>query len=258
MPVDWSEVQKAVFPIKGYDDLCSRLHESFSFPFVCDAFNHTMPQLIDYTRLSLGGDSRNRYAAYAAKLEAIFAALHFAEVQNLLDLINRVDTREKMETMVAHTAIPATDIVTALKYLVYWFIPGSKYLSGLVREDPEVSGAIQALRASGIRTNLDILQRGLTPAARQALAESSGLPEAVIYRLVNIADFSRMPWASKATISNILGSGYGSLDELREADPEKLYADFYRYGKSIGKNLKLGNEIENSYRIAKIVPVLVR
>ena len=48
------------------------------------------------------------------------------------------------------------------------------------------------------------------------------------------------------------------LSRLARADPEQLYADFFRYGKSIGKNLKLGNEIENSYRIAKIVPELVQ
>jgi len=67
-----------------------------------------------------------------------------------------------------------------------------------------------------------------------------------------------MPWASKATISNIMGAGYGSLAQLADANPEQLYADFFRYGKAIGKNLKLGNEIENSHRIAKIVPALLQ
>jgi hypothetical protein len=37
-----------------------------------------------------------------------------------------------------------------------------------------------------------------------------------------------------------------------------LYEDFFAYGQSIGKNLKLGNEIENSYRIAKIVPLVLQ
>ncbi len=76
--------------------------------------------------------------------------------------------------------------------------------------------------------------------------------------LVNRADLSRLPWASKATISNILGAGYGSLHQLAKADPERLYRDFYKYGTSIGKNLKLGNEIESSHRIAKIMPLIVK
>jgi hypothetical protein len=60
-----------------------------------------------------------------------------------------------------------------------------------------------------------------------------------------------------SNISNIIGAGYSSLAHLANADPEQLYADFFHYGKSIGKNLKLGNEIESRYRIAKIItPIL--
>jgi len=132
-----------------------------------------------------------------------------------------------------------------------------KYLSGLIREDPRLNNAINTLRGSGIRTNLELLQQGRTRSGRAILAHSSGLPETLIFELVNRADFSRMPWSSKATISNIMGAGYASLAQLAGANPEQLYADFFGYGKVIGKNLKLGNEIENSYRIAKIVPSLV-
>jgi hypothetical protein len=117
--------------------------------------------------------------------------------------------------------------------------------------------AAQVLAELGVRTNLQLLQQGLTPLRRQSLADQSGLPVEVVFELVNRADFSRLPWASKATISNLIGAGYGSLAQLADADPHKLYADFFRYGNSIGKNLKLGNEIENSYRIARIVPRLV-
>ena len=258
MPVDWSEVQKSISPIKDYEDLCQRLHESFSYPFVCVAFNKTMPELANYTQLCVGGDPRGRYNEYASLLNKIFAQLHKAGVHNVLELIGQVETCEKFENFVAQSGIQPRDIAVALKYLIYWFIPMGKYLSGLVRDEPEISEAIKVLRESGVRTNLDLLQRGITPAGRKALAEASRLPEAVISELVNMADFSRLPWASKATISNIMGAGYASLSQLRNANPEQLYADFYRYGQAIGKNLKLGNEIENSYRIAKIVPVVVQ
>jgi hypothetical protein len=48
------------------------------------------------------------------------------------------------------------------------------------------------------------------------------------------------------------------MTQLANANPEQLYEDFFHYGKTIGKNLKLGNEIENSYRIAKIIPILLQ
>ncbi|TLN00296.1 DUF4332 domain-containing protein, partial [bacterium] len=115
-----------------------------------------------------------------------------------------------------------------------------------------------ALKSLGIRTNLDLLQRGETAEKRKSLAATSGLPEATLLELVNRADLSRLPWASTATIANIAGAGYGSLARLANADAQQLLADFFKYGESIGKDLRLGNEIESSQRIAKIVPAVVQ
>jgi hypothetical protein len=258
MSVNWNDIKRIISPIKNYEELCRRWRESFSYAFVCETFDFSMPQLVHYTQLVLEGDARGRYIEYAAMLKKTFIELDQAGVRDVLDLLARVETRKQFEIFVAQSGVRAQNIATGLKYLAYWFIPTKKYLSGLVKSDPATSKAILALRGLGIRTNLDLIQRGLTAAERKALADSCSLPEAVISDLVNRADFSRMPWASKATISNIIGAGYGSMAKLANANPEKLYADFFKYGKAIGKNLKLGNEIENSHRIAKIVPALLR
>jgi hypothetical protein len=258
MFVNWDEIEKALSPIKGYQDLCHRLTQSFSYAFVRYSFNFSMPELVIYTEKLLGGDARGRYSVYLTKLVGIITNLDHAGVPNVLALKERVSSHDQFETFTSTSGINPLDTISVLKYLVYWLIPGEKYLSGLVRDDPEISEAIKVLRSAGIRTNLGMLKAGITTHGRKELAHTSGLPVEIITELVNRADFSRMPWASKATISNIIGAGYGSLAELANADPDKLYADFFRYGKSIGKNLKFGNEIENSYRIAKIVPVLVQ
>ena len=257
MSFDWAGFNKALIPIKSYQDLCQRWHTSYSFPFVLQAYNFTMPELTDYTRRMLGGDARQRYIAYEASLTRTILSLHQAGVQGTLDLLARIDPPDRLEHLAEENGILADDLAAVLKYLTYWVIPMEKYLSALVRNAPEIEEAVKILHRMGIRSNLDLLQQGITAAERQTLAKTSGLPEPVICELVNRADFSRMPWASKATISNIIGAGYGSLAALANADAEQLYADFFRYGKSIGKNLKLGNEIENSYRIARIVPVLI-
>jgi hypothetical protein len=257
MPVNWEKVKRALYPMKDYEDLCKRLQVSFSYPFVRETFNPAMPELVEYTRSGVGGDPRHRYDDYAAMLVDTFTELHQAGVKDLLELSAAVETREKLAAFAEQSGVEAHNVAAALKYLVYWFIPTEKYLGGLVRNDPAISAAIKRLRELGIRTNLDLLQRGITASGRKTLADESGLPEAVISELVNRADLSRMPWASKATISNIMGAGYGSLARLANADPERLSEDFFRHGKAIGKNLKYGNEIENSYRIAKIVPTLL-
>ncbi len=258
MSIDWNEIQKAISPIKCFEDINSRLQESFGYTFVRETFNFTMPQLTQFTQLSLGGDPQGRYKDFTLKLVRICPKLQQAGVQNVLDLIATVETCQQLEKFSTQSEINALDIVSVLKFLIYWLIPGKKYMSGLVRNAPEITDALKVLASMGIRTNLDLLQRGINPAGRKELAAASGLSESIIEEMVNRADFSRMPWASKATISNIIGAGYASLSQLAGANPETLFADYYRYGKSIGKNLKLGNEIENSHRIANIIPVILR
>jgi hypothetical protein len=257
MAVNWNEVQKDLSPLKDYEDCCRRFSEAFSYSFVCKCFNYSMPEMIDYTQKLLLGDARGRYVDYNAQLVAILSALDQANIQGVQDLATKTSSRNLLESFVTLTNISAVNVAVVLKYLVYWFIPNQKYLSGLVREGSYLISAIQALRECGVRTNLDMLEKGINSAGRKSLAEASGLPAQIISELVNRADFSRLPWSSKATISNIIGAGYPSLARLRNADPGQLYEDFFAYGKKIGKNLKLGNEIENSYRIAKIVPVLL-
>lgn len=258
MPIDWNAITKALSPIKNYEDLSQRLQTSFQYPFVREAYNFSMPELASYTGQLLGGDSRGRYTSYLTLLKGIFAGLYQAGVLNPQDLIAKVATRDQLEAFAGHRGVDASDIASVLKYLIYWVIPMEKYLSGLVRDDPVTSSAIKALSRIGIRTNLGLLQSGITAVGRRALAKSSLLAEPILLALVNRADFSRLPWASKATISNIIGAGYGSLAQLAGASQEQVTADFLRYGESIVKNLKIGNEIENSYRIAKIIPAILQ
>jgi len=257
MSVNWVEVKRAFFPIKDYEDFQKRWQASLSYAFVKKTYNYSMPRLAEFTRLCLGGDPRGRYGDYANKLIQIINELQQAEVKDILELWSHVENRQKFGDFSKESGIEAVDLAMLLKYLSYWFIPTEKYLSGLIRPADHLEAAVQALRSAGIRTNLELLQQGLTAAGRKALAEKSGLPETVITDLTNRADLSRMPWASKATISNIIGAGYGSLAALAKAEPEKLYSDFFSYGKAIGKNLKMGNEIESSHRIAKIVPAIL-
>lgn len=256
--INWDEVQKVIFPIKNYDDLCHRLQGSFGYAFVRQAYNFSLPELEGYTQMLLTGDPQGRYVDYASRLSSILNQLHLAGVSNLLELVERTGSHEFLEIFSGQSSVAGTETAFLLKYLAYWVIPAEKYLTSLVKAEPIIQEAILVLREMNIRTNLEMLQAGITKENRIALVRSTHLPEAIIFDLVNRADFSRLPWTSKATISNIVGAGYLSVSQLANANSDQLYADFYRYGDSIGKNLKLGNEIENSHRIAKIIPKVVQ
>jgi hypothetical protein len=258
MATNWDEVQRVIYPMKDYEDLCRRLQASFSFPFVRSNFNFGLPQLQDYVQQLLGGDARGRYGDYLDALTAIIARLDQAGVADLLSLVEQTASRGQMERFTGQSEVPAEQVAILLKFAVYWLIPTEKYLGGLVRDLKPVARELEALKAIGVKTNLHILERGSTLAGREEMAAASGLPVEVITQWVNRADFSRLPWASKATVSNLMGSGYGSIAQLANGHLEQVVADYMRYGQSIDKNLKLGNEVENSYRIARIVPHLVQ
>ncbi len=258
MAINWEAVQKAIFPIKNFDDVCQRLRESFGYWFVHDAYNFSLPELSNYTQNLLGGDPRGRYSIYNSRLKSTISGLYTFGIENLVSLKDHTASREHLELLVDQCGIPAGEIAMVLKYLIYWVVPANKYLGGLIQPEPDIQQDILKLREFDIRSNLDMLQAGTTPAGRKVLADKTKISLAKITGLVNRADFSRLPWASKATISNIIGAGYLSLIQLANADPEQLVTDFFRYGKSIGKNLKLGNEIESSYRIAKILPQVIK
>ena len=257
MPTDWNKVQQALSPLKSFEEMVKRWQEALAFEFVRSAYNYSLPALLDYTHRCLGKDTRGRFGDYESRLTAILTALQECGVRDVLDLAERTSTRPGLEALADLSGLAAHEIAIALQFLSYWFIPTAKPLSSLVRPGSELEAAIQTLRRQGIRSNLELLQDGRTRLGREQIVESSGLPAAVVEELVQRADLSRLPWASKATISNIIGAGYGSLSRLVDAEPEQLYQDFFRYGAAIGKNLKLGNEIDNSYRIAKLMPRVV-
>jgi hypothetical protein len=255
--IQWEEVQKALYPIHSFEDLSRHFEEAFSYAFVRSCFNFSIPELTAYTTRLLGEDTRQRYAQYLEFLTRALGRISAAEVPDVRALSERTRTRVEFSAFIAQTGLAPADVVGVLKFLVYWVVPAKKSLNELVKKGQGFDPACAALRQAGVRCNLDLMELGRTPAARRQLALDSGLDEVVLADLVYRADYSRLPWTSLATINNLVYSGYASLGCLAEAPFERVSADFYRYGASIGKNLKLGNEIDNTHRIARLVPKVV-
>jgi hypothetical protein len=258
MPIDWNEIQKQLKPIPNYEDLIKRLRESSAFPFVQDHYNFTMLEAMEYTRRLLEEDTKQRYCEWAANLESTFQRLQNRGIRYLFDLITRVDTRESLEAFVDLTGFSASEIVSMLRFMLYWVLPKKMTLRELVEDSPEMLKAIAALRKIKAGTNLELLEAGHTPEGRRALAEASGVPEATILDLVQRADFSRMPYSRGATVCNYKNAGYASLAQLAATDLQTVLDDFDRYGAQVGKNLKIGMEVDNGHHIANHLPKIVQ
>ena len=257
MTVDWDAITRELSPIPSFEDMSRRLRGAFGYAFVREAYDFTMPALADYTARLLGGDTRQRYTDYAATLIATFRRLGGAGVPGVRALVERIDTRARFAALARETEIDPGALAAGLKFLIYWVVPMSRPLRALARPGAEIQKVVEMIRETDLRTSLDLLEAGRAPAGRRALAARSGAPVALIDELIQRADFSRLPWTSAATISNYIGAGFATLEALAEAEPEQAAARYHRYGASIGKNLKLGNEIENGQRIAQIMPRVV-
>lgn len=257
MTIDWDAIIRELSPIPSFEDMSRRMRGAFGYAFVREAYGFTMLALADYTTRLLGGDTRQRYTDYAAGLIATFRRLGAAGVPGVRALTEGIDTRPHFVALAQEAEIAPGALASALKFLIYWVVPMARPLRALARPTSEVQIVIEPLRQAGLRTSLDALEAGRMPADRRALAARSGAPAALVDELVHRADFSRLPWTSAATISNYIGAGFATLEALAAAEPELASAQYHRYGASIGKNLKLGNEIENGHRIARLIPRVV-
>ena len=74
----------------------------------------------------------------------------------------------------------------------------------------------------------DLLERGATPAGRAQLAKDTGVPEAVLLRMVHCCDLCRMTGMAGKTLKRSLDMGYDTLASLRATTPERIEAEFQR------------------------------
>jgi hypothetical protein len=97
---------------------------------------------------------------------------------------------------------------------------------------------IQALKARRIATNLDLLEQGATAAKRDELAKVTGIPPALLRRLVHQADLARLAYVRGKTVRHLCGGGYDTLAKLAHADLPEMEAAMSAYYYSLEKHPK--------------------
>jgi len=189
----------------------------------------------------------------------VFRRLGEMGVDGYGGLLDRVRDREGLEGFHGASGLPLRDIIGSLHYLRHWLLPSKIYLSQLIdREDSSQKEGVAALRATGIRFTLDILQRGMTAEARRQIAEETGVPVDFVTDLVNKADLTRMPYINGKTVRHYFGAGYRSLASLASADLETLQGDVRDYLSSQGIRLRRSFiELDSGIQIAGVLPKIV-
>lgn len=258
MTIDPVKLKKDLYPIPSYSDLIKRLRNTLSYPFVRVAYPHNMQEAQIYAKRLLGDDPKQRYSSWLINLQKTFNQFGTAGVRDYQDLITRLGSEEELEAFAQKLDIPLGDIIGVLKFLLYWVLPGKTNLNQLI--DPQETIKLEymaILKDQGVRNNLDILEKGGSLAGRKILAAQTGLPLEFLTEMTNRADFTRMPYFHGKTINNFFGAGYSTLELLAKAEPQTLSGDMLSYGRSIGKNLELGMEVDSGRIIARVLPKIV-
>jgi len=80
----------------------------------------------------------------------------------------------------------------------------------------------EALRAAGVRTVADLLDRGADKAGRRELATATGINETRILKCVNMADLFRINGVASQYAELLEHAGVDTVKELRHRNAENL------------------------------------
>lgn len=82
----------------------------------------------------------------------------------------------------------------------------------------------EKLRAAGVTSTEDLLEKGATPKGREALAEATGLSPKLILRWVNHVDLYRIKGIGEEYADLLEYAGVDTVPELAQRNPENLHA----------------------------------
>jgi len=235
MIIHWDFVKKKT--LWSYEDLIKKLYQTLSYDFVQEHYNHSMDEAIDYVNEIHAGYFQHRGdRAWLDGLITNFTWLKRVGIQNYLDLVQQVDSREKCEAFLQESGMGFPELIETLNYLLRWVLPFPTPL----REFFDTADAtqmvyVQSLKQQGIMTNLDLLEQGRTAVKRAHLAELTGIPAEFLLRLIHQADLARLAYVRGKTVRHLCGGGYDTLAKLATAELPELEAAMNAYYHSLDK-----------------------
>jgi hypothetical protein len=96
------------------------------------------------------------------------------------------------------------------------------------------ANVLARLEAAGVGDVAQMRAAGATPAARAALAASTGLPLATVEELTRLADLSRLTGVRGTRARLYHDGGYPTLDALAAAEPQQVVDTLRAYVANIG------------------------
>lgn len=118
---------------------------------------------------------------------------------------------------------------------------------------------VRALAAEGIVNVEQMVAAGKTPAQRQALSRSTGVPLAAIVEYVKLSDLARIEGLRRVRARLYYDAGVDTIDKLAAWDPEELRAMLVDFVARTGFDgiAPLPKEVRNAIATARKLPRVV-
>jgi hypothetical protein len=231
MEIDWTLSKKIT--LWHFEDLIVKILGVFSYTFVQEHYNNDMNRAESYARLTLDYLQKPGEKAFLNQIVRNIKKLKAGSVANWLDLVHRVESREKCEGFLAAGNFSFEELLHTLNYLFRWVLPFKHPLKEYIKDGDE--SYLKLLNQHGIKTNLDLLEIGRSRPGRSTLSSETGIPEPFLQELTHRADVSRLPYVRGKTVLHLCGGGYDTVEKLANADLERMEADMEAYYRQIGK-----------------------
>ncbi len=237
MEIDWKLVKKKT--LWDYDDLVGKLLEVLAYDLVNEHYNHTMAEAIDFAAKVQVGYLRGRSEALSIQMiSANFQKLNDSGIGGYLDLVRRVESKEKCTGFLTQTGFSFEDLIEILNYLFRLVLPFKFPLRELFDLASEQQNSYYELtKREKLRSNLDILEKGRKTSGRAELCASTGIPAGFIESLVHKADISRLAYVRGKTVMHLCGGGYDTLGKIAGAELAEMEKAMEAYYKTLGKRL---------------------
>jgi Domain of unknown function (DUF4332) len=236
MKIDWSTVKKST--LWSYEELIAKLQAGLSYSFVQEYYDHTLPQALDYAgRIRRGYlQDQGEMTVHVETAASGLSDLGMRWRGTYSELLCRVGTRSECVAFVEQTGLEFGRLIQLLHYLLRWVLPFQVPLREFVEvESPKAARLLTGLTEQGVKSNLDLLETGRTPAGRQALVRGATVTAHELLALVHRADISRLAYVRGRTVKHLCGGGYDTLEKIARADLAEMEARMDAYYRTLGK-----------------------
>jgi hypothetical protein len=227
MNYNWDYVKKST--LWDYEDLLKKLNAVLAYPVIRNAYNHSMPQAVDFAR-HLFSHSNFAVGEFPAAVITTFDRLRAVGVSNWADLLTRVATSGTCASFIEQNSLVFEEVIDVLNYLLRWAFPFHTATRELLdHEDPQEMEYYAIFKRHKLMCSFDLLERGCTQVERQSLAGQTSLPLHFVTAVSHRADIARLPYVRRKTILPLCGAGYNTLAKIAAADLATLEVDMDAY-----------------------------